>query len=140
MTNAELIELLREVREYVEVFALAGADSPAGIASFKVDLPKDGFPRQWAVEAAPDTLGRIDAALSSHNDHDPFAATYQRAFVNGCDVQIEQERNGTWRWHVSKQRTEPHALLDSMREIARGPAATESQAKMLALEVARSAQ
>jgi hypothetical protein len=91
---------------------------------------------------------RIDAAIKAHkeaaqdetDDVDPFSASYQRAFVNGCDVQIERENNGTWRWHVRKSRTEAHALLDGMREIARGPAATESQAKMLALEVARSAR
>ncbi len=66
MTNAELITLLKEAREYVESFAVAGADSTASIASFKVDLPKDGFPRQWAVEAAPETLAHIDAALAAH--------------------------------------------------------------------------
>jgi hypothetical protein len=111
--------LLREARER--------ADSVDGLGD---DLER-------RIDAA---LEAHHAALAAHDDRDPFSASYQRAFVNGCDVQIERECNGTWRWHVRKSRTEAHALLDGMREIARGPAATESQAKMLALEVARSAR
>ena len=125
MTPAELIDLLREARE--SVVALADEYELLMLAT-------------ETEEKQRELARRIDAALAAHDDRDPFSASYQRAFVNGCDVQIERECNGTWRWHVRKSRAEAHALLDGMREIARGPAATESQAKMLALEVARSAR
>jgi hypothetical protein len=66
--NQRLRELLKEAREFVECFAGAGEHSLDGIASFKVDLPKDGYPRQVAVCAAADTIARIDAALAEQMD------------------------------------------------------------------------
>jgi hypothetical protein len=83
--NQRLRELLKEARKFVECFADAGEHSLDGIASFKVDLPKDGYPRQVAVCAAADAIARIDAALAEPST-DPIANAYRR----GAEAMREQ--------------------------------------------------
>jgi hypothetical protein len=86
---------------------------------------------------------RIDAALEAHDEDaqdededEAFAPTFQRAFVNGCDVELERCRDGAWLWWV-------HRDDENSRErkrIATGAADSEGTAKMLALRTARSVQ
>ncbi len=73
--NERLRELLKEAREFVECFDDAGEHSLDSIASFKVDRPKDGYPRQLAVCAAADTIARIDAALAEPAEVHPSSLT-----------------------------------------------------------------
>ena len=139
MTRLRRTELIDLVRRLVESLGDGGLSRTLCIEAERALKAEEAYEASLWRQSDEGCKTRKEAAQDETDDVDPFSASYQRAFVNGCDVQIERENNGTWRWHVRKSRTEPHALLDAMREIARGPAATESQAKMLALEVARSA-
>ena len=122
--------LLREARETLHDFA----------ENFDCDGDSHKYDTTCRACDAAKQRDRIDAALSSHDERDPFVAAYQRAFVNGCDVQIEMQRDGRWTWSVSRANTEPHALTDSVKTISRGPADSEASAKLLALRIAREAK
>ena len=85
---------------------------------------------------------RIDAALKAHDEaaqdgtdeDEAFAPTFQRAFVNGCDVELERCRDGAWLWWVHRDDENSR----DRKRIATGAADSEGTAKMLALRTARS--
>jgi hypothetical protein len=56
--------LLSEARLYVEAFDCEEGGAGETLCSIKVDVPLEGYPRQYAVRAATASLARIDAELA----------------------------------------------------------------------------
>jgi hypothetical protein len=110
--NQRLRELLKEAREFVECFAGAGEHSLDGIASFKVDLPKDGYPRQVAVCAAADTIARIDAALAEPPEQEETEHAMHLRIRAGYDKTIAD----CWRAKVAEvEKERDEALAEKKR-------------------------
>ncbi len=68
LARAEVAEaLLRKARMFVECFATPADGNFDSISTFKVEIPADGYQRQWAVHAAPAVMVDINAAIGG--DH-----------------------------------------------------------------------
>jgi hypothetical protein len=118
MTNAELIDLLREATSYLD------------------DVVRSA-PEKWKwtdeQREANDLMHRIDAALAGHADSAQSAVewcavgdTWATAYpVDGVEMTVMRWADGPWKWWTKLETS------------AQGTASTEEEAKSAAIAAAR---
>jgi hypothetical protein len=55
---------VEKARMFVECFIVPSDGLYDAISTFKVEIPADGYERQWACDAAPAVLAEIDGVLA----------------------------------------------------------------------------
>jgi hypothetical protein len=124
----ELVELLRQARDELGVLA-AYVGQPDTICA--------GLDLKTAAKCQKIVHDRIVAALKKHSKpvekpkDDPFRPQFQRAYVNGCCVDVVRYEDGAYQFAVCK----PHRTRGWVR-IGNGAADSEEACKMLAIRAA----